>query len=96
MDALDVESFLTISFTMSVLESNLLSCRDIIDKNAFEDVDTILVTSRLKYELERHLGGHRCLTSESHVLLWHMDELVQILDLALLSFCREEKSYDYH
>ena len=57
---------------MSVPESDLLSCRDTIDENSFERVVTILVASRLKCELERHLGRHRCLKSESHVLLWHM------------------------
>ena len=59
-------------FTVSVPESDLLSCRDTIDLNSFERVGTILVTSRLKYELERHLGFHRCLKPESHLLLRHM------------------------
>ena len=73
MDTLDVEIFLVLSFIVSVMESDLLSCRGIFDKNAFECVGTILVSSRHKYELERYFWW----SSMSHVwitfaIVWHM------------------------
>ena len=70
MDTLDVEIFLALSFIVSVMESDLLSCRGIFDKktrsNALGRSLCLVVTSTSSNVI---FGNHRWPTSESHLLL---------------------------